>query len=317
MKKAIIGLLAFGVLLFAVDVDDMFNVSSTGIIIGKTNTHDLIGITPTAKGTTAYTGTITTTGDLTANRTYCLTDYNGAFWTTGTRFMRPNIICETDFTPAVKGDGDTNYVLGNSLGMIVYREEQAKTTRSWVEATTGLDITADNDTDDEGVEIYLGGYVETLGDGWLVTGTTGGIFEVEFTIANVSATDQFLVGWRSCVAFDGANAYANYVEHIALGITATDGSVFASSRVPAIAVGAQQTDDSGTNLTDATTHTLRVAINASTRIPTAFLDGVAVTLTNCGGARTTATAMAPFITYLHGAEAADAGIIINKVSIWR
>jgi hypothetical protein len=126
-----------------------------------------------------------------------------------------------------------------------------------------------------------------------------------------------LIGRWSCVAFDGANDYTQSVAHIALGITATNGSVFASSRVPAIAGGAQQTDDSGTNLTDATSHVLRVTINASTRVPTAYLDGVAVTLTNCGGARTTATAMAPFITFMHGAEAADAGIVINRISIWR
>lgn len=262
--------------------------------------------------------TITTTGAITADRTIQTPDHNGIMWVTGERFQRPHLLASTSWAASGKDDGNTNYVIGGSLGPITYREEQTKTTRSWKETVTGLDISADDTVDDEGVEIFMAdGVGDTLGDGWIVTGTTGACFELTFTIANVSATDQFLAGWRSCVAFDGANAYANYVEHIALGITATDGSVTASSRVPAIAGGAQQTDDSGTNLTDGTSHTLRVCINASTRVPTAYLDGVAVTLTNCGGARTTATSMAPFVTFMHGAEAADAGIVINRLSIWR
>lgn len=305
--------------------DSMFAVTSDGstmttgtATVGETGADDPIIISPNAKGSTAYTGTITTTGDLSGNRQWELTDYNGIHWVTGTRFNRPHLIVETDWTAINNNDGATNYIVGSSLGPITYREEQAKTTRSWTETVTGLNIDADNTINDEGVEIYLAdGVGATLGDGWIVTGTTGGKFEVTFTITDVSATDQLLVGWRSCVAFDDANAYANYVEHILLGITATDGSVTASSRVPAIAGGAQQTDDSTVDLTDGTQHVLRVDINASTRIPTAYLDGVAVTLTNCGGARTTATAMAPFITYMHGAEAADPGITINRISIWR
>jgi hypothetical protein len=294
-------------------------VSSTSSTVGLAASQDPLILLPTAKGTTAYTGTVTTTGDLTHDRTYQLPDYSGIFWNTGLRFQRPHLICSSAYSSTIgKNDGNTNYVLGSSIGPITYREEQNKTVRSWKETSLGLDISADDTTNDEGVEIFIAdGVGETLGDGWVLTGCCGGTFEVEFTIADVSATDQFLIGWRSCVAFDAANDYTQYVEHIALGITATDGSVFASSRVPAIAGGAQQTDDSGTNLTDATSHVLRVTINASTRVPTAYLDGVAVTLTNCGGARTNATAMAPFITFMHGAEAADAGIIINRISIWR
>lgn len=295
-----------------------FTGASGGVVVGDAATYDPIVISPTAKGANAFTGTVTTTGDLTANRTYELPDYSGIHWITGTRFMRPYIICATNYTTIDLSDGDTNYILETGLGPITYREEQDKTIRSVINVATGISIDGDNTVNNEGVEfLFADGTGSGLGDGWIITGTTGATFLVEFTIADISATDQLLIGFRSCVAFDASNDYTNYVEHILLGITATDGSIFASSRVPAIAVGAQQTDDSGTNITDATSHTLQVTINASTRVPTAFLDGVAVTLTNCGGARTTATAMAPIITYMHGAEVADPGIVINRISIYR
>lgn len=291
-------------------------VSAAGTITsGVATAVDPIVITPNAKGTTAYTGTITTTGDLTANRTWELTDYNGIMWTTGTRFNRPHLIVATDWTAIDLGNGDTNYIVGSSLGPITYRELGAKTTRSWVEGKAGLNLDADATVNNEGVEIFFAdGVGATLGDGWIVTGTTGGIFEVTFTIGDVSACDQLMIGWRACAAFNSSNDYTAYSDWSAIGIKGVDGSIWAEGEVGG---GGTLSDDTGVDITDGTTHILRMAINATTRVPSATLDGVAITLTNSGTAKTNDIAMAPFITYIHADEVADPNLIINRISVWR
>ena len=255
--------------------------------------------------------------DPTADREIQIPDYSGIAWVTGERFNRPHLLVSTSWASwCAATDTSTCYLIGSAMGPITYREEQNKSVRSWVESATGLDISADDTVADEGVEILLAdGVGLTLGDGWLTTGTRGGCFEVTFSNVNISATDQFVCGWRVTAAFDGANNPENYAEWSAVGILGTtDGSIYS---VGEVAGAGTLTDDSGTNILDGTTHTLKSCINASTRVPTAFLDGVAITMTNSGTAKTASTNMAPFCSYLHGAEAADAGIVITKWSIYR
>lgn len=285
------------------------------LTVGAAATYDPIVISPGAKGGTSYSGTLTSTGDLSAARTYELPDYSGIAWITGERFARPHLLVSTDWSKTIgKGDGATNYVIGSAMGPVCWREEQDKTTSSWKETVNGLDLSADDTTDNEGVEIYFAGINETLGNGWIVTGTTGGCFEVTFTNTNISATDQFVIGWRKTEAFNGDNDYTAYSDWSVVGVTANDGSVFSQGEVGGAGT---QSDDSGTDIADGSTHTLKSCINASTRVPTAYLDGTAITLTNSGAAKTNAIAMAPFVSYLHGSESADAGILITRWSIIR
>lgn len=154
MKKAIIFLtLVLFIPLFAQRKinNNTVTIATDGVITIGNADKDPIVISPTAKGTTSYTGTITTTGDLTSARTYQLTDYNGIMWVTGSRFNRPHLLTSTSWAAVGKNDGNTNYVIGSSLGPMTYREEQNKTTRSWVETVTGLNLDADATVNNEGV----------------------------------------------------------------------------------------------------------------------------------------------------------------------
>lgn len=293
---------------------------TTSLLIASVWVQDIVEITTngyiTFEGATNDTyETTLTANDPTHDRIAQIPDYNGIMWITGDRFARPHLLVSTAWSATIgKTDGSTNYVIGSSVGPMCWREEQNKGTRSWVEVPTGLDITADDIVDNEGVEIYFAGINETLGDGWLNTSNKGGCFEVGFTNVNISATDQFVIGWRIAGAFDTANDYTQYTEYSVVGVTTNDGSVFSIARV---ASGATLSDDSGTNIADGGLHRLKVCINATTRVPTAYLDDVAITMTNTGVAKTTATEMAPFVSYMHDDEAADSGIIITRFSIWR
>ena len=230
-------------------------------------------------------------------------------------FIEPLMVFEQDFSPKVLTDGATNYVLGSPLGLITYREELGKTASSWIiSATNKLDITADDTTDDEGVEVVLGDGLVTDASAWLTTGTTGGCFEVNFTVALIAGTDQFVIGWRQNEAFRSDNVYTGYADWSVVGINNVDGSVFSLGEV---AGAGTISDDSGTNAANAGTYTLKSCINASTRVPTAYLDGTAITMTSSGTAKTAARKMNPFISYLQAGGAVDAGITVNWMAVTR
>lgn len=229
-------------------------------------------------------------------------------------FTQPLAVFEQDFTAKVLTDGGTMYVLGSPSGLITYREEQNKTASSWVVASNKLDITADNTTDNEGVEIYLGDGLLTDASGWILTGTTGGCFEVNFTVALIAGTDQFVIGWRKAEAFRDDNVYTGYADWSVVGINNVDGSIFSLGEV---AGGGTLSDDSGVNAANGETHTLKSCIAATTRLATAFLDDNAITMTNSGVAKTAATVMNPFISYLQAGGAVDANIRINWWQITR
>lgn len=211
-------------------------------------------------------------------------------------------------------DAATNMVLGSPLGIIQFREELAKTTSSWVDANGTLDITADNTTNDEGVEIALGDSVGGAG-GWVVSrsATNGaGCFAVNFTIALIAGTDQFVIGWRKAEAFQDVAAYAGYADWSVVGINNVDGSIFSLGEVNG---GGTLSDDSGVNAANGETHTLKSCIAATTGVPSAYLDGLPITMTNSGTAKTSAIAMYPFISYLQAGGAVDAGITINWMEL--
>jgi hypothetical protein len=226
---------------------------------------------------------------------------------------------------AAKGVGDTNVnmVLGSPLGIIQYWEEQGKTTSSWVDTGARLDISADDTVDNEGVEIVIGDAL-TGASGWLTVGAAapqgGGCFEVNFTVALIAGTDQFLIGWRKIAAFDAAANYANYADWAVVGMNNVDGSIFSLGEV---ATGGTLSDDSGVNAANADTRTFRVCIAAVTGVPTASYTAngsstfTNITMTNSGVAKTAGVELVPFISYIHSAGAVDTGIFINWMRLTR
>lgn len=267
--------------------------------------------TPTITGAT-LAGTLAGTPTFSGNATFSGNPiFSGSPVITGRllhreSFDQPFIVLEEDFTPKVLTDGGTNVVLGSPVGVIEYREEQNKTTSSWVVANGTLDISADNTTDNEGVEIYLGDDDDQT-TGWVIAQSTGLCFNVNFTITLIAGTDQFVIGWRQNEAFRDDNVYTGYTDWSIVGVTAVDGSIFAQHEVNG---GGTLSDDSGTDIANASTHTLSSCI-LTTGIPTAALDGTAITLTNGGTAHTSGTKMNPFISYLQAGGVVDPNIRIN------
>lgn len=261
----------------------------------------------------AYETTFVVT-DPTADRTITFPNQSGTVPTTeaattvtGRWFVRDDfdqgyIVAENDATGLlIKSltDTDDNVVIGSPLGLITYREEQTKTTSSWLVVDGQLDIKGDNTTTAEGVEIVFGGDGANTNEGVIVAGTSGACFTASVTITDISGAGQFLIGWRQNETWQDAAAYAGYTVWNTVGITATDGSITAKSEVS----GATQTDDSNVNTVDGATHIFKSCVSAA-GIPTAYYTAngsstfVQITLTNGGAARTAGIQMYPFLSFL-------------------
>jgi hypothetical protein len=219
-------------------------------------------------------------------------------------------------------DDEDNIVQGSPLGAIEYREELTKTTSSWITTAGRLDISADDTTDDEGVEILFGS-VE-LGT-WMLAGTNGGCIAASVTIADISATDQVQLGFRDNGAFPDAANYAGLTIWNSVGPNANDGSIVSSQEVSE----ATDTDDSGVDWADGETRALKVCISEA-GVPTAFYsdaytyaqavpdfpDYNAITMAETGSTLTAAQAMTPFFSYLAaGTDGAD--VFVNWVELTR
>jgi hypothetical protein len=236
-------------------------------------------------------------------------------WTTIARedFSSPRLVLATTAAGAkTLAATGTNYVWGSPVGLITYREELVKSASSWIVADNKLDITADNTIISEGVEIYIGDGIVTDATSWITTGKHGGCFTVNYTIGLIAGTAQFVIGWRKHEAFQAGNVYTGYADWSVVGQNNADGSIFSLGEV---AGGGTLSDDSGVNTANAGTYTLKSCISV-TRVPTAFLNGNPITMTNSGVAKTADIGMNPFISYL-AAGTTDANIRINWWEITR
>jgi hypothetical protein len=233
-------------------------------------------------------------------------------------FDQGYIVAENDATGLlIKSvtDTDDNVVIGSPLGLISYREEQTKTASSWVIADGVLDISADDTTDNEGVEIVFGGDGANTSEGVIVAGTSGACFSASITIADISGTDQVQIGWRQNETWQDAAAYAGYTVWNTVGVNATDGSIVSSQEVSE----ATDTDDSGVNWADGETRLLKVCISKA-GVPTAFYSAAsgttynAITMTETGSTLTAGLQLYPFISYLAaGTDGPD--VTINWVQL--
>lgn len=239
------------------------------------------------------------------------------------------IVAENDATGLlIKSvtDTDDNVVMGSLVGLISYREEQTKTTASWVIADGVLDISADDTTTNEGVEIVFGGDGANTTEGLLLAGTSGGCVAASVTVADISGTDQVQVGWRQNEAWQDGAAYTGYTVWNTVGINATDGSIVSSQEVSE----ATDTDDSGVNWADGETRALKVCVSKA-GVPTAFyssaythsqalidrvLSWTAIPMTETGSTLTAGLQLLPFVSYLaEGTDGPD--VTINWVEITR
>lgn len=212
-------------------------------------------------------------------------------------------VMQDDGTGKSLADTEVNLVFGSNLGPITYREEQAKTASSWITINGQLDISGDNTTDNEGVEIVIGNGTDPTLNQTIDAGTNGACLSAMVTIADISGTDEVVLGWRQNEAFQDAAAYTGYTVWSTVGVNNTDGSIFSEHEVS----GATLSDDSGINWADGERRALKVCISSG-GIPSAYFTAASpdneqplytpITMTNTGTAETAGIGMVPFISFL-------------------
>jgi hypothetical protein len=181
------------------------------------------------------------------------------------KFVRENwgvqpIAQKNDGASAASGTtGDTNILVGpnSNLNYFIIGAGQTITCPVWADAT-GLDIGLDA-TDNEGLEIHAG--VGALSSGTFVIGTDRSFYlKATFKIADVSCTDEFLVGFRKNEAVkDLAGVYSTYTDFAAIGIVASDATAKVQL-VTRLNSGTVSTVDTTNTWADGATKTLKVVV---------------------------------------------------------
>ena len=226
-------------------------------------------------------------------RLKCREEFNGG-----------HTISQDDGTAKSLSDGEENHVGGSPLGAIEYREEQDKTASSWVTINGQLDISGDNTTSAEGVEIVFGATSDAALNQIVELGTNGACLAVMITIADISAIDDLVIGWRQNEAFVDAVAYETYDEYAIIGVQDTAGDLDIEDEE---AGGGVQNDDTGVTWADGERRALKVCLSSG-GVPTFYYTAaspdneepayVQATSTNTGDALTAGDGMIPFLSFL-------------------
>ncbi len=236
-----------------------------------------------------------------------------------------NSVMQEDGTAQGVADAEINNVSGSPLGNISYFEEQTKTSvaaASWVTINGVLDVSADNTTTNEGVEVVIGRMTDPAQSQFLEAGTNGACYSALVDVTLISGTDQVLVGFRQNETTDAAIDYTGYTRWNTVGINNVDGSIFSEQEVNE----ATDQDDSGVNWANGEERALMVCINID-GVPTAYFSAAspdafapiytAITMTETGGTQTSGTGMVPFFSYLaEGSDGADVTVLWMQVERW-
>lgn len=213
-------------------------------------------------------------------------------------------VMQDDGTAKSLSDTEENFVTGSVLGAIEYREEQAKTASSWITINNELDISADNTTTDEGVEIVWGAVSDATLNQLIEVGSTGGCVAAMITVADISGTDKVLIGWRENEAFQDAANNAGYSDWATIGITSTAGALSAQDEE---AGGGTQTDAVGVSWADGERRGLKTCISkagapsfyyTAASPDTRYPRWIQVPTTNTGDALTAAEGLVPALWFL-------------------
>lgn len=230
-------------------------------------------------------------------------------------FDRGYFVHQDDMTAKSVADTEVNVVHGSPLGLISYREEQAKTASSWVIADGKLDIAADNTTDNEGVEIVFGGNGGTTTEGVIVAGTQGACVTASITLTDITGTDQLVIGWRQNETWTDAANYAGYTVWHTVGVTSAAGAITSKAEVSSSTV----TDTPGVAFADGETRLLKSCVSKA-GVFSAFYSAnggsvlIPITMTNSGLTATAGIQMYPFLSFL--ADGTDGpNPLINWVQI--
>ena len=219
-------------------------------------------------------------------------------------FNGGHAVMQDDGTVKSLTDAEENFVYGSPLGVIEYREEQTKTASSWITINGQLDISGDNTTSAEGVEIVWGATSDAALNQVIEVGTSGACISAMITVADISGIDELVIGWRQNEAFVDAITYETYDDYAIIGLQDTAGDVDAEDEE---AAGGVQNDDAGFTWADGERRALKVCMSAG-GVPTFYYTDASpdneqplyrqVTTTNTGDALTAGDGMVPFLGFL-------------------
>lgn len=235
-------------------------------------------------------------------------------------FNGGHLVMQDDGTAKSLADAEENFVYGSPLGAIEYREEQAKTTSSWVTINGELDIDADGTTANEGVEIVFGASSDAALNQVLELGTHGACISARIEIADISGVNDLFIGWRQNEAWQDGAVHTGYDDWAVIGLQDNAGDLDIEDEE---AGGGTQNDDTGVTWADAEERALKVCINSAGE-PDFFYTAnlpdneeplyTQVTTTNTGDALTSGDGFVPFLIYrANGTD--DPGIRIHWVQI--
>ena len=200
-------------------------------------------------------------------------------------------------------DADQNFVYGSPLGAIEYREEETKTASSWITINGQLDISADNTTTAEGVEIVFGATSDAALNQVIELGTNGACISMMVTVTDISGIDELVIGWRQNEAFQNF-AHTGYDDWAVIGLKDTAGDLDIEDEE---AGGGTQNDDVGVTWADGERRALKTCISSG-GVPTFYYTAaspdneeplyIQATSTNTGDALTAGDGMVPFLSFL-------------------
>ena len=212
-------------------------------------------------------------------------------------------IMQDDGTAKSVTDGEENFVYGSPLGVIEYREEETKTASSWTAINGQLDISGDNTTTAEGVEIVFGATSDAALNQVIELGTNGACISAMITVADISGVDNLFLGWRQNEAFQNF-AHTGYDDWAVIGLKDTAGDLDIEDEEGGAGT---QNDDTGITWADGERRALKTCIS-STGVPTFYYTAaspdneepiyIQATATNAGDALTSGDGMVPFLSFL-------------------
>lgn len=205
--------------------------------------------------------------------------------------VAPTAIKSDGKTAASGTTGDTN-LLTFERTRFEYHIKGTQTINVPTFSASGLDIGMDQ-TDNDGVELSQG--ITARSKAAFVAGTDSFFFRVQFSIEDVSGTDDCAIGFRTAEAYQ-AN-FDDYNNAVCLNVISGDIKIETILNNAATA-----TTDTTDNWADGETHTLEVIVNKD-RTVTFKIDGVAPTVTaayTCDSG----DVLVPFFFFLHASDVA-------------
>lgn len=219
-------------------------------------------------------------------------------------FNGGHLVMSGDGTAKSLLDAAENFVYGSPLGAIEYREEQAKTASSWITINGELNISGDDTTTAEGVEIVFGASSDAALNQLIEVGTNGACIAAMITVADISGVDELVIGFRQNEAFADAVGYETYNDYAIIGLQDNAGDLDVEDEEAGAGV---QNDDTGVTWADGERRALKVCVD-STGVPTFWYTDASpdneeplykkVVTANTGDALTSGDGLIPFLGFL-------------------